>query len=117
MRVLAERHAGDVQQPTGFKVAGGFAQRFRKTADSGARAALIAMNSTGPDRKNARFGTVVEQAIGLLAQAQLAKSDVHQEIGAAAMVHRATQLLHLFFELLIRGQGFGRITRFQKLGG
>src|SRR5207237_2305877 len=107
VRIFAKRHVSNVEQPARFEISWQFPQRFGETRDGSTRAALIPMNRARANRQNARFGTVIDQAIGLFAKAQLAKRNVHQEIGATARIHRTTELLHLLFQLLIRRKCLG----------
>src|SRR6185295_3626604 len=67
---LAEGHRGDVEEPARLEVLGLLFQDGQQFLHRLARAVLLAVDSVALDRRDARLGAVVEDAVGLLADPQ-----------------------------------------------
>ncbi len=80
LRILAERHVGDVQEPARGQIERLLGEDPLELRDRGARASGLGMHPRAADREQARIGAVVPDAVLLLAEPQIA----HRELLAQA---------------------------------
>src|SRR6266699_6938569 len=91
LRVFAQGHGGDVKQPAGAKVTRVFSQLLFQHRNGSARAPRDFMESGRLERKEAVLGSVEEQTIFLLAQAQQGNSFGHAEGGSPPLLNRLVE--------------------------
>ena len=104
IRVLADRHVGDVQQPSQLEVFGSTCECPGEEIDGLCRAGLLLVNSARADGVDAPLGVVVEQAIVEFASPEARDRDrllqkveglVHQRAGSGLRAGDRGGLLEL----------------------
>ena len=70
VRVLADGHVGDVEQPAGDQVVGVAGEQRLELGDAAARALLVLVDAGAADRQDAALAAVAGDAVAALAPAQ-----------------------------------------------
>ena len=100
IRILAESHVGQIQEPPGRNVVGLSSENFRKILDRLARAVLLLVNSASANRQNTAFGIAMRDAVLGFSQAQVCDCELEDGFDEAR-VRQCVSLQKMVHSLLV----------------